>query len=120
MATYGQSLVVTSLATSSASYTDLSDGPNATVTVTVGVSGVLLVGYSCSISGANGFVSVAVTGASSITENDGWALKGLSGQVGRTYLFTGLTPGTTTVTMKYKSSSGSITFANRDLWAVAL
>jgi hypothetical protein len=114
-----QSLDTTSQSTASSTYTDLGDGPNATVTVTVTSSGLLLVGFACSIGGANGFCSVALSGTNAIAASDNWALSGFAGQAGRSYLFTGLTAGSQTVTMKYRSSSGSIAFANRNLWALA-
>lgn len=40
---------------------------------------------------------------------------------GRVVLVTGITPGVaTTFTSKYRSTSGSATFAGRDLWALPL
>lgn len=110
--------VATGEASSSATYTDLStSGPAATVTV--GPSGVVLVGWNSQVSGANGFVSVALSGANTLAGSDVSALAGAV-TAGYTYPFTGLTSGSTVFTMKYRSSSGSITFTNRNIWALAL
>jgi hypothetical protein len=111
--------ITTAEATSSATYTDLTT-PGPTATVTVGPSGIVLVGFNTQISGANGFASVALSGANTLAGSDVYSLAGAAVTAGYTYLFTSLTAGSTAFKMRFRSSSGSITFTNRTIWALAL
>lgn len=112
--------------TSSVSYTDLATtGP--TFSITVGGDGLLLVGWNCQFDGTtNGAqMSIALSGANTVAASDQWALYcgGLTNgfAYGRTYVFTGLSAGSTTVTAKYKSPSGSsVGFQRRSVWAMDL
>lgn len=105
--------------TASNTYTDLATvGPAATVTV--GASGVVLVGWNCQMSG-NSSVSVAVSGANTIAASDIVSFFSPDAiAAGRTYAFTGLTPGASTFTMKYRATTGTQDFQRRTLWALAL
>lgn len=109
--------VVTDQSTSSTSYTDLGTiGPQ--VSVMVGSSGLLLVGWNVQHDDGNGFTSIALSGANTSSASDNICLHG--NQIfGRTYVYTGLTPGSTTVTMKYRAGTGTSGFQRRSLWAQA-
>lgn len=119
-----KSEVTTSQATGSTSYVDLATVQS--VTVTVGANGLLLVNWGCQMlnSGANGsYSAIALSGANSYSasDNDLIYISGSSGAAhGRSKLFTGLTPGSTTVTMKFKVDGGTGTFLRRSLVAVPL
>lgn len=123
----GTSNVTTSETTTSTSYVGLTTPQ--TVTVTVGANGLLLVGFGAQMSnsGANfSSASVALSGANTVAAADDWrilqsAATGASAVgVGRTWLFTGLTPGSTTVTLQFKVAATTGTFANRNVWALPL
>jgi hypothetical protein len=116
--------VATLQTTTSASYTGLTTAQ--TVTCTVGVNGVLLVGWNADIfnSGANfNLCSVALSGANTIASSDDWALVQV-GTVevgaGRTKMYVGLTPGSTTVTLQFRTTGGTLSALRRGLWAVPL
>jgi|SRR5215469_13767862 len=118
--------VLTDQATSSTSYTDLATaGPS--VTVTVGGSGKVLVGFNSQfdLAGAGSLVSVVLSGANTVAASDNWSLYDggvTNGEAkGRTYVFTGLTAGSTTFKMQYKSpGAGSAGFQRRSIWAIPL
>jgi hypothetical protein len=119
--------VLTSESTTSSSFADLATvGPAATVTV--GPSGMVLVGWNCQFGTGtiSGEMAVALSGANTLAANDNWALyngstAGNGHGMGRTYVFTGLTPGSTTFKAKYKSNSGgTYSFLRRSLWAQAM
>lgn len=114
--------VATSQTTASSSYVDLATvGP--TVTVTTGTIAVAFFCAAVSNSGTSSAtdVSVAVSGATSVAASDAWrtVLDGVAGgNVNRSvgmHCFTGLIAGSNTFTMKYKTGSGTGTFANREL-----
>lgn len=119
-----KSTVATSETTTSTSYTDLATVES--TTVTVGANGLLLVGYSCQLSnsGANGcYAAPALSGATTYaaSDNDLVYHVGTSAEAhGRVKLFTGLTPGSTTATLKFKVDGGTGTFLRREIWAVPL
>ena len=108
--------------TASAAYTDLAtSGPAATVTV--GASGIVLVGLNMQIGTASSSnMSVALSGANTVAASDVWAIIGNSGTgnaYGRTYVFTGLAAGATTFTAKYRSPAGALVdFLRRTVWAI--
>ena len=108
--------------TSSVAYTDLATvGPAATVTV--GASGVVLVGINMQIGTASSSnMAVALSGANTVAASDVWAVIGNSGTgnaYGRTYVFTGLAAGSTTFTAKYRSPAGVLVdFLRRTVWAI--
>jgi hypothetical protein len=124
--------VETDQSTSSGSYTDLSTvGP--AVTVTVPASGIVLVSWACDIQASNnasgGRVSVQLSGANTVSAVDDYAMTMLNAsgansgrqEASRTHLFTGLTPGSTTFTLKYQRvGTGSANFRRRWITAVPL
>ena len=114
--------VATSQTTSSTSYTDLATvGP--TVAVTTGTLAMVLFASRIQNSLTNGAaeVSVAVSGASSVAANGAWSLKldGIASanalRLGMVHMFSGLTPGSNTFTLKYLVGSGTGTFSDREL-----
>lgn len=105
--------VATSESTSATSYGDLSTaGPS--VDVDVPNSGEVMLFLTGQI-GGNGFMGFALSGANTLAANDDQALRAesIGDQATRMVHLTGLTPGTTTVTARYRSSSGSTTFQRR-------
>lgn len=136
--TYGAQAarVATGETTTSTSYTDLSTGGPA-VTVTVGNNGMVLVTIYCygiasgnasayalasvAISGAN-TVAAADAGASNVTIKNQTSSTGSTGDVSHTasVLLTGLTPGSTTFTMKYRVTAGTGTFTERKISVIPL
>ena len=115
-------VVTTSESTSSTSYTDLTTvGP--TVTATTSTLAMVLFASRIQNSLTNGAaeVSVAVSGASSVAASANWAIKmdGIASanniRMGMAHVFTGLTAGSNTFTMKYLVGSGTGTFAAREL-----
>ena len=106
---------------STGSYVDLATAGPA-VTVTVGASGIAIVTITariiCVASGTSN-ASVALSGANTVAAADGNALAVIGASAGdggrstATLVLTGLTPGSTTFTMKYKSTSTLHTFAER-------
>lgn len=107
--------------TSSTTYADLATvGPSATITV--GASGIAVVGWNCQPTGgtpSGQYMSVALSGGNTVAANDNWALNG-TGIIGRTYVFTGLTPGSTTFRAKYRVGTGTQSWIRRSLWAQAI
>lgn len=120
--------VATDQGTTSTSYTDLSTtGP--AVTVTVNASGLLLVGVGCKTnSNAQGedYMSYAMSGANTIAAADTYAYEAVSFVAGaanrgsKVYLHSGLTPGSTTVTAKYRTNTSTGNFSDRQIWAIPL
>lgn len=118
--------------TTSTSYTSTltSGGTNPAVTVTVGANGLALVSVKAGLanSGADGtaWVSFAVSGASTVAASDANAVNSrlttatATQNLGFTLLLTGLTPGSTTFTMQYRTGSNTGTFSNRHLAVVPL
>lgn len=112
--------VATSQTETSTSYDDLATvGPS--VSVTVGASGIIEVSHSAQISNAGGnhaYQSFELSGANTAAAADSRAIYIASANVvglSRTIGITGLTPGVTTVTCKYRVSANTGTFADRNL-----
>lgn len=118
--------------TSSTSYTNLIT-PGPTATVTVGASGKLLITLSCAISrtsgsSSSGFASISMSGANVLSANDQNSVEynpssnNAFGSVSRTMLLEGLSPGSTSIVMKYRSSdAGSqFQFKNKSLTVVPI
>lgn len=108
--------------TTSGTYVDLATvGP--AETVTVGPSGRVKVTVSAEISnsaaGVFGRISWAVSGATTVAANDGYALLiggTMSTNASRTMVLRGLAQGPTTFTAKYRQAGGgTATFGSRDL-----
>jgi hypothetical protein len=117
--------VLTSQTTASTSYTDLGTvGP--ALTVTVGANGILLIALHSAISNSganNSYVSFALSGANTVAANDNTAITHAGttqDNFGSTFILTGLTPGSTTVTMKFKATAGTATFSLRRLGVITL
>lgn len=121
------STIAAGVATSSATYADLTGSVGPAVTLLVPQSGRVIVDISAdmatsAITTQTGFMGIALSGANTEAASDAkcargsWAgTSGLGGTISNRILYTGLNPGTTTFTSKFKSSSGSITFSNRRL-----
>ncbi len=120
-----RAVVLTSENTSSTTYTDLATAGPA-VTITCGVSGVMLVATECQLSppsGGNCAMAIAVSGGATIAADDDSAI--LSGAApfaaGGNFSFTG-TPGVSyTFTAKYRGHAlGSSGFLRRYISAITV
>lgn len=108
--------------TSSTSYTSLTTTDS--VDVTLSEAGSIRVGFYVQGQGGNGgwaSVSPELSGANSESASfDNGAIQDDPGAflfLSRTVIFTGLSAGTTTVTLKYRTSGASFDFRRRELWA---
>lgn len=114
--------VSTDESTTSTTYTNLATTQS--VTVTVGSSGQCFVFWSMGIYNvvAQMRASVDVSGASTIAASDNYSLRSDSATFvsvcSTGYMFTGLTPGSTTFTLKFKTSSGTARFFERRITAI--
>lgn len=106
--------------TTSTTYTDLSTvGP--TITLTVGPSGVIVLHYAAMFSNAGGnhcYMAPAFSGANTVAADDERCVAHASTNVirmGVTETFTGLTPGATTITMKYRVGANTGSWSLRAL-----
>ena len=118
----------TDQSTNSTSFTDLATvGP--AVTVTIGANGCALVLISCGLYGtntANKYVTVQLSGANTISALTNAELglrstaQAFSMNSGRAMFFSGLTPGSTTFTMKYMTQSGTGNFFSRRITVIPL
>lgn len=111
--------VATSESTASATYVDLTTvGP--AVTFTVPASGKVLVTLAAGLYNASAYsiMGVALSGANTVAADDAFALvsggvAGLDMALSTTLLISGLTPGITTFTAKYRTPGGTVTAKNR-------
>lgn len=121
--------VATSQSTSSTSYTDLATaGPAATAVV--GTTGFLFVGVTCKTtpdtSAGTSFMGIALSGANTLAAADKYAVEfrrdanATLAMWGGSWLITGLTPGSTTVTAKYKVGANNASFEHRHVFAIPL
>lgn len=115
-------VIVTSQTTTSTSFTDLATvGPR--VTAATSDRALILFASQLDNTATNGAasVSVEVSGATTIGASNDWRIvrdgvaSGNPHRYGSAHLFTGLTPGNNTFTMKYVVGSGTGTFAAREL-----
>lgn len=96
------------------------------VTVTVGGNGLLLVGIESGISnsaGNNSFMGYALSGANTVAAADTKAISHFGtnqDNFGAVFLLKGLAAGSTTVTALYRTTAGTATFSNRNLFAIPL
>lgn len=119
--------VSTTQTTTSTSYVDLTT-PGPAITVTTGTIAIALYNISTSNSATNSatYSSVAVSGASSVVASDAWSLlfdgnaSTNFNRCGAAHVFTGLTPGSNTFTLKYKVGSGTGSFSNREINIIPL
>lgn len=125
--TFGNQVIGTSESTSSSSYTDLATaGPS--VTVTTGTKALVIVAAQAQQATANISmrIGIAVTGATSRAADDSqeWVADGLPATQPISYsrhrTFDDLTPGGNTFTLKYKTTSSTATFAEREIFVMAL
>lgn len=122
-----QASVATSEATSTTSYVDLTT-PGPAVTVNTGTIAIIF--FASTMSSASSdtaqWASVTVSGASSVAASDAWSIQkdGITGgnnvRYGMTHIFTGLTAGSNTFTMKYKAGASASTFSNREIGVLPL
>lgn len=124
--------IYTSESTSSTNYSNLATvGPS--TTITVGSSGKLLLTFSATVARTSGssstaFISPTISGSNSITSNDQNSIE-ISPQgnnawqtVSKSILLKDLSPGSTTISMRYRSSDSGSTFQfkNRTLIAIPI
>ena len=119
--------VATSQSTAVQTYTDLTTvGPS--ITATTGTIAIILFSAGMANNTVNSLTvcSVQVSGASSVAANDAWAayLDGNAAnnfsRVGVAHVFTGLTAGSNTFTMKYRVGSNTGSFQNREINVIPL
>ncbi|MEO5875528.1 MAG: hypothetical protein ABIS86_17060 [Streptosporangiaceae bacterium] len=113
-------VIATGQSTASATFVDLATvGPTATPATGVRALVVFGAAISNSTAGAGGRVSVALSGSNTqaaADTNSFYAESGLAGdgfQGSWVTVFTPITAGTTTFTLKYRAVGGTATFANR-------
>lgn len=118
---------MTSGTTTSSAFTATLAGSTAqTVTVTVGPNGILEVGIQGQLvnsTTALSAMSFALSGANTVaaTNAHAVAVTGSSAMwLGNTFMLTGLTQGSTVVTMNFAVSGGTGTYAAQNLWALPL
>lgn len=122
-------LVATSQTYASATFGDLATvGP--TVTVNIGANGLALVSLYASISNSDASnstgMSFAMSGANTQAAQTGFYLAQIASAVADSmrssavFLLTGLNPGATTFTAKYRASGGTGSFADRRIAVVPL
>jgi hypothetical protein len=122
--------VAASQVTTSTTYVDLTTaGPG--VTLTVPASGRVLVSVTSGMTGSSGavscFMSFAASGVNTVAAADANAITLASATLQRasaSAVLSGLTPGNTVFTAKYKreggGGSGNCTFVNRSIMAIPL
>jgi hypothetical protein len=108
-------------------YADLTTAGPA-ITVTCGTIAIVFfaAGMSVAANDSSALTSVGVTGASSVAASDTWAIQmdGITAnnvvRYGMTHVFTGLTAGTNTFTVKYKAGGSASTWRNREIGVLPL
>lgn len=108
--------IVTQQSTNSTAYVDLAS-PGPSVTLTVPQSGEVTVNLAAFVNTtAAGYMSVAVSGVTTLAASDENAAASLfGGMINRLIHLKGLNPGTTTFTAKYKAGSGTVPFSYRNI-----
>jgi hypothetical protein len=123
----GTSTVNTSQTSTSTSYTDLATAGPA-VTLTTGTKALVIINaqFLNQTVGNEVFTSCEVSGASTVAASDDWNLgkQEATGsypiRMGRAHMFTGLTAGSNTFTMKYRVGGATGQWAIRELVVVDL
>lgn len=119
--------IATDESTNSVTYTDLATtGPS--VTLTTGTAVIVWIGSGTYATGTGntGFVSIAVSGATTVAATDANSsftfepTANMSMVAGRVVALTGLTAGSNTFTLKYRVDSGTFHFRNRSIAVLAL
>lgn len=125
-----RSYVTTLQSTSSTTFTSLTTPQS--VTVTVGNSGIVLVSVSTNVGntvvGNYSLAAYQASGANTVTATDDTgvylrnnsAVAGGENTIGKVFMLTGLTPGSTVFTLLFKVNSGTGNFERREIWALAL
>lgn len=124
ISSWSYATVATLETTASTSYADLATvGPSVTITVPASGNVMITIGSSQSNAGASGgnLATVAVSGASTVTAatNEAIGILFASGAIGltveasRSFVLTGLTPGSSTFKMQYKVLGNTGTWARR-------
>lgn len=123
--------VATAESTTSTTFADLTT-PGPAVASTIGASGLALVAISafnlCQVVGDEAIAAFAITGASTVAAQDSQKISMVADSTnnggmahGRLVLVTGLTPGSNTFTMKYRTVGGnSGTFQHRQIVVIPL
>lgn len=116
--------IATDETTASTTYTDLNTtGPAVTLTLK-GTTAVVVINVGCAYKTSTGntsHMSVAVSGATTVAADDAWSANTISPvttscvSAAATKVFTGLTPGSTTFTAKYRVDGGTYHWTNRGL-----
>lgn len=115
-------VINTSQTTGSTTYTDLATvGPTVSLT-TATVAFCLITGELTGSGSGSAYISVDISGATSLGPDDSRALinQGTNTkQFSINIPFSGLTSGSNTFRLKYRSSTGTSTFANRQLTVIS-
>lgn len=110
--------------TTATAYGNLADAVTTSVTVTTGTSAwcLLYCNFNNSVAGNNTWMSVAVSGATTIAASDVRSLmmnQSGGARFGAPFYFNGLlTPGSNTFTLRYRVSAGTGTFSVRRLGVI--
>lgn len=125
--TVSSDTIETQQTTTNTSYTDLATTGPLIVNITTGALALLMYAVYMSNSTTNAsYVGWEVSGATSVAAADGSSLRFQSGiadqalRSSNTRRLTGLTPGTQTITLKYRCSGTTSTFANRHIIVMGL
>lgn len=124
-------VTATTETTVSTTYADLSGGATGpSVTVTIGANGLALVdvggGMSNTIANNGNYMGFAISGATTVAASDTFsssnrtAIANFGTYHGRMFLVTGLNPGSTTFTAKYRTEANTATIADRRIVVVPL
>lgn len=124
----GATPILTNQSSTSASYTNLTTIGPQVASLTTGTQALVLFGAQMTnnTSGQNCFMSVAVSGATTIGADDAWSLRyqsfgANSRHRGTAYhWFTTLTPGSNTFTAQYRVDAGSGSWLDRSLIVIPL
>lgn len=119
--------VGTAQTTTSTSYTDLATtGPSITATTgTIAIAFYAVTMFNTAIN-SSASTSLTVSGSSSVAASDNWCIQvdglpaGQSSRSGVAHVFTGLTAGSNTFTLKYKAGSNTASFGNREINIIPL
>jgi hypothetical protein len=119
--------VVTQEATTSTSMTDLSTvGPAVTLNAMTSIVVDISATHIQNTVNAFALMSFAISGASTVAASDTWATayqayaNNTQAGIGARFIMTGLTPGSITVTAKYRATGGTAQFSKRNICVTPL
>ena len=117
--TSGYAETITSESTTSTTFTDLATVTS--VTVTTGTKALVIFGGGVAPGNA-GYITVAITGASSVaaSNDNSVVFEGTEAYQTRAKVFTGLTAGSNTFTHKYRANTGTCTYYRRGITVIDL